>query len=39
MDQKQWNWGKKSREKSILETDKTNLTPKENHEVGDFNLF
>ncbi|XP_058777990.1 filament-like plant protein 7 [Vicia villosa] len=33
MDQKQWNWGKKSREKSILETDKTNLTPKENHEV------
>ncbi|CAK8539699.1 unnamed protein product [Lathyrus sativus] len=33
MDQKQWNWGKKSREKSILETDKTNLTSKENHEV------
>ncbi|KAL5099241.1 hypothetical protein RYX36_003568 [Vicia faba] len=33
MDQKQWNWEKKSREKSILETDKTNLTSKENHEV------
>ncbi|GAU26045.1 hypothetical protein TSUD_225060 [Trifolium subterraneum] len=33
MDQKQWQWGKKTREKTILETDKTNLPSKENEEV------
>jgi hypothetical protein len=39
MDQKQWEWGKKTREKTILETDKANLTSNENEEVGNFNLF
>lgn len=39
MDQKQWEWGKKTREKTILETDKANLTSYENEEVGNFNLF
>lgn len=33
MDQKHWHWGKNSREKTILETDKANLTSKENEEV------
>lgn len=33
MDQKQWEWGKKTREKTILETDKANLTSNENEEV------
>lgn len=39
MDQKQWEWGKKTREKTILETDKANLTSYENEEVGNFNPF
>ncbi|CAJ2646159.1 unnamed protein product [Trifolium pratense] len=33
MDQKQWQWGKKTREKTNLETDKTNFPSKENEEV------
>lgn len=37
MDQKHWHWGKKSREKTILETDKANLTSKENEEVCNLN--
>ncbi|KAJ1414483.1 Filament-like plant protein [Sesbania bispinosa] len=33
MDHKTWLWGKKSTEKTILATDKANLTSKENEEV------